>query len=271
MQQIYKKIAEFIRNNQEFVVSTVVSAESSTSGKVGFKLLVAKNGEIYGTVGGGLVEKDIIEESKKIFTTHQSTLKTYILKEDEENSLGMVCGGSIKIFMEYVGEKPNYVIFGAGHIAKKLYEMLCLDDSFNIIVCDERPTFATVENFPKALVFNKKFEESISEMQLKDGDYIILVTAGGAEDPFIIKSLYMKGLDYGYIGMIGSLKRKEKCFNKAKELGVSENFLNSIFSPIGLAIEAETPFEIAVSIIAETIAYKKGAISKAKTEKDSHK
>ncbi|AHF97231.1 xanthine dehydrogenase [Desulfurella acetivorans A63] len=257
MQQIYKRIAEFIENGKEFVIATVVNAESSTSGKIGFKMIIDKNGTIYGTIGGGLVEKDVIDEAKNIFKTHKSLLKTYVLKEDSESSLGMVCGGSIQIFIEYIGEKPNYVIFGAGHIAKKLYEIICLDDTFNIIVCDERPELANTENFPKAAVFNKKFKESISEMPLKEGDYIVLVTAGGKDDPYILKSLFNKGIKFGYIGMIGSLKRKEKCFTKAKELGLDNGFLDKIFAPIGLDIEAETPFEIAISIIAETIANNK--------------
>lgn len=268
MQEIYKKISELIENNQEFVVATVVNSESSTSGKVGFKMLVSKNGEIFGTVGGGSIEKDVIEESKNMFKVHKSLLKTYVLKEDSESSLGVICGGTIQIFMEYVCEKIKYVIFGAGHIAKKLYEILCISDTFDIIVCDERTELANKEHFPNAKIFNKKFEESIVEMPLRDGSYIVLVTADGKDDPLIIKSLYDRGFKYAYIGVIGSLKRKEKCFIKAREFGVDDNFLSKIFSPIGLAINADTPFEIAISILAETIACQKGVISKIRIEKD---
>lgn len=270
MQKVYEKIAELINKKQEFVVATVVNAESSTSGKIGFKMIVLPDGSIIGTVGGGTLEQDVINEAKKMFTTHKNTFKTYILKEGDKSSLGMVCGGMVQVYMEYVGQKPQLVIFGAGHIGKKLHDILSLDDTFELLVCDDRKEFANQKNFPNASVFSEEFSECVSKMPLRKGAYIVMVTAGGKKDPFILKALYDKKLEYSYIGMIGSTNRRNKSFAKAKELGVSESFLKNIFAPIGLAINGETPFEVAIAIIGEIIAYRKDALKNVKTEKEVH-
>ncbi len=270
MQKVYEKIAELINKKQEFVAATVVNAESSTSGKIGFKMIVLPDGSIIGTVGGGTLEQDVINEAKRMFTTHKNTFKTYILKEGDKSSLGMVCGGMVQVYMEYVGQKPQLVIFGAGHIGKKLHDILSLDDTFELLVCDDRKEFANQKNFPNASVFSEEFSECVSKMPLRKGAYIVMVTAGGKKDPFILKALYDKKLEYSYIGMIGSTNRRNKSFAKAKELGVSESFLKNIFAPIGLAINGETPFEVAIAIIGEIIAYRKDALKNVKTEKEVH-
>lgn len=270
MQKVYEKIAELINNKKEFVLATVVNAESSTSGKIGFKMIILPDGETIGTVGGGTLEQDVINEAKKMFTTHRSVFKTYVLKEGEKSSLGMVCGGMVQVYMEYVGQKPQLIIFGAGHIGKKLHDILSLDDTFELLVCDNREEFANPDNFPNASVFSGEFSECVSRMPIRKGAYIVMVTAGGKDDPYILKLLYEKEVEYSYIGMIGSTNRRNKAFAKARELGVSESFLKSIFAPIGLAINGETPFEIAIAIIGEIIAYRKNALKNVKTEKEVH-
>jgi xanthine dehydrogenase accessory factor len=271
MQEIYEKIKTLLQEGKEFVLATVVNAESSTSGKMGFKMIVLPDGTTYGTVGGGVFEKDVIEHAKELFKTHGTLFKTYILREGEESSLGMVCGGTIQIYMEYIGNKPQLIIFGAGHIGKKLHDILSLDDTFDLIVCDNRKDFATTERFPNAIVYNSEdFSTSIKEMDIKNGAFVVIVTAGGKDDPIILKELYEKGVQYNYIGMIGSLNRKNKCFTEARKLGVKDAFLNKIFAPIGLAINGETPFEIAIAIIGEVIAVRKGALKNIKTEKEAH-
>jgi len=270
MHKVYEKIAELVNSKKEFVVATVVNAESSTSGKIGFKMIILPDGNTIGTVGGGTLEKDVIEEAKKMFVTHKNIFKTYVLKEGNESSLGMVCGGTVQVYMEYVGQKPQLVIFGAGHIGKMLHDIFSLDDTFELLVCDNRAEFANKANFPNASVFSGEFSECVSKIPLRKGAYIVMVTAGGKDDPYILKALYEKKVEYSYIGMIGSTNRRNKSFEKAKELGVSDLFLKNIFAPIGLAINGETPFEVAIAIIGEIIAYRKNALKNVKTEKEVH-
>lgn len=271
MQQIYNKVSELILGKKEFVLATVVSAESSTSGKIGFKMTILPDGTTFGTVGGGMLEKDVTEQAKVLFKNHKNLFKTYILKESDKSSLGMVCGGTVQVFMEYIGRRPQFIVFGAGHIGKKLHDILSLDDTFDLIICDDRPEFANKENFPNALIFNKSFKENIKDIHIENGAYVVIVTAGGKDDPIIMQGLYNKNVEYAYIGMIGSINRRKKCFYGANRLGVSDKFLQDIFAPIGLAINSETPFEVAISIIGEVIAVEKNALKYVKTEKEVHK
>ncbi len=270
MQQIYKKIAELIDSGKEFVLATVVNAESSTSGKIGFKMIILPDLSTFGTVGGGMLEKDVVESAKDIFRTKKNMFKRYVLREGYDSSLGMVCGGTVEVYMEYIGRKPQFIIFGAGHIGKKLHDILSLDDTFEIIVSDNRKEFADKNKFKNAKVFDEEFDTAIKKMEIREGAYVVIVTAGGKYDPVILNELYKKHIKFAYIGMIGSLNRRNKCFAEAEKLGVPHDFLNDIFAPIGLAINSETPFEVAISIIGEVIAVMKGAIEHIKTEKEVH-
>ncbi len=270
MQQIYKKIAELIDSGKEFVLATVVNAESSTSGKIGFKMIILPDLSIFGTVGGGMLEKDVIDSAKDIFRTKKNMFKRYVLREGYDSSLGMVCGGTVEVYMEYIGRKPQFIIFGAGHIGKKLHDILSLDDTFEIIVSDNRKELTDKNKFKNAKVFDEAFDIAIKKMEIREGAYVVIVTAGGKYDPVILNELYKKHVKFAYIGMIGSLNRRNKCFAEAEKLGVSHDFLNDIFAPIGLAINSETPFEVAISVIGEVIAVMKGAIGYIKTEKEVH-
>lgn len=271
MRDVYEAISEYVKEGQEFVFVVVVNAESSTAGKKGFKMLVLPDGRTVGTVGGGTLEYDAISMAKELFKTKGSIYKKYVLKEGDESSLGMVCGGEMEIYLEYVGFRKQFVIFGAGHIGKMLYEIAKLSNEYDFLIVDERSDFANKERFSEAKVFSGEgVYRKIEDIPITEGAVVVIVTPGGAEDPYILKGIYDKNIQLDYIGMIGSINRKKKCFEKAKEVGVKDDFLNRIFSPIGLAINGETPFEISVSILAEIIAQKKSALNKVRTERSFH-
>ncbi len=271
MQRIYEKIVELIHNKKEFVLAAVIDAESSTSGKSGFKMIILKDRTTFGTVGGGALEKDVIDNAMDLFKTRKPIFKTYVLREGDKSSLGMVCGGTISVYMEYVGPAEQFVIFGAGHIGKMLYDMLLLNNTYDIIVADTRKELANGERFPKASIsLADDFYDVTKALPLRDRAIVVIVTTGGKDDPYILKALSEKNIKYGYIGMIGSMNRKDKCFEKARALGINDEFLNSIHAPIGIAIGGDTPFEISIAILAEIIAAQKGTIDKIKTEKEMH-
>jgi Xanthine and CO dehydrogenases maturation factor, XdhC/CoxF family len=271
MINVYEKMAELVKSGTEFVFVVVVNAESSTAGKKGFKMVVLKDGTFYGTVGGGTLEKDALEIAKELFKTKGTYYKKYVLKEGDPLSLGMVCGGEVELYFEYVGTKKQMVIFGAGHLGKAIYEVAKVSNEYEFLVVDERPEFANAENFPNATVFSGEgVYRKVAELPIREGAEVVILTPGGENDPYILKGLYDKNVSYTYIGMIGSLNRRNKCFEKALELGVSKEFLDKIFAPVGLAIGSETPFEIAIAILGEIIALKKGYIDKVLTERSAH-
>lgn len=271
MHEVYEDMAQLIEEGQEFVLVIVVNAESSTAGKKGFKMIVLPDGKTIGTVGGGTLELDAINMARELFRTKGNLHKKYILREGEESSLGMVCGGEIELYLEYVGFRKQMVIFGAGHLGKMLYEIGKLSKEYDFLVIDERDDFANKEHFSDAEVFSGQgIYRKTSELPIHDGAVVIIVTPGGAEDPYILKGLQDKGVTFEYIGMIGSVNRRNKCFEKAKEIGVREDFLRSILSPVGLAIEGDTLFEIAIAVFAEIIALEKGVLENVKTERSAH-
>jgi len=271
MINVYEKMAELVKNGTDFVFVVVVNAESSTAGKKGFKMIVLKDGTFFGTVGGGVLEKDALEIAKELFKTKGTYYKKYVLKEGDPLSLGMVCGGEVELYFEYVGTKRQMVIFGAGHLGKAIYEVAKVSNEYDFLVVDERSEFANEKNYPNATIFAKEgIYKEVHELPIRDGAEIIIVTPGGENDPYILKGLYDKQIPYTYIGMIGSLNRRNMCFAKAIELGVPKEFLDSIFAPVGLAIGSETPFEIAIAILGEIIALKKGVIKNVLTERSAH-
>jgi len=272
VETIYEKIAELVEDKKEFVVATVVNAKSSTPGKIGFKMVILSDGSFFGTVGGGALEKDVLDQAKKLFINHKRIFKTYALRKNKENSFGN-CGGVMQVYMEYVGTKTQFVIFGAGHIGKAIYNIIEISGKYNLLISDTRPEFANKIRFPKTDLFvENNFYDAVLKMPIKDEAIVVIVTANGEEDPFILKGLFEKKVDYKYIGMIGSINRRNKCFEEAKQLGISEESLNKIYSPVGLAIGADTPFEISISILAEIITVENNIINKdkIKTEKDTH-
>lgn len=271
MIEVYEKMAELIKNGTEFVFVVVVNAEESTAGKKGFKMIVLKDGTFFGTVGGGTLEKDALNIAKELFNTKGTYYKKYVLKEGDPLSLGMICGGEAELYFEYVGTKRQMVIFGAGHLGKAIYEVSKVSNEYDFLVIDERPDFANEKNFPNASIFTGEgVYKKVSELPIRGGAEVVILTPGGENDPYILKGLYDKGISYTYIGMIGSLNRRNKCFEKAMELGVPKEFLDKIFAPVGLAIGSETPFEIAIAILGEIIALKKGYIDKVLTERSAH-
>ncbi len=271
MRQVYEEMARLIKEGQEFVLTVVVNAEESTAGKQGFKMIVLPDGKTVGTIGGGGLELKAIEWAKELFKTKGSIYKKFVLKEGEPSSFGMTCGGEMEIYMEYVGFRKHFVIFGAGHLGKMIYEIARLSNEYDFVVVDEREEFANKQVFPEAEIWSGLgVYEKTSEIPLRDGAVVIIVTPHGAADHLILKGLQDKGISYEYIGMIGSINRKSNTFKNAVNIGVRDDFLKKIFSPVGIAIGSETPFEICIAILAELIALRKNALRNVKSERNSH-
>jgi xanthine dehydrogenase accessory factor len=271
MFQVYEKMVELLNSHEDFVLAIVVNAQLSTSGKTGFKMLILPDGTTYGTIGGGGIEKEAVDLSKELFKTHGATFKKHILKEGEETSLGMVCGGEIEIYLEYIGSPQQFVIFGAGHLGKMIYDISKLSKSYEFLIVDDREEFANRDRFTEAQVYTGKgIYRSSDAIPIRDGAIVVIVTLGGMDDPYILKGLYEKNIQYSYIGMIGSTGRRNKCFSMGLELGVKKEFIEQIFAPIGVDIKGDTPFEISIAILSEIIANYKGAINNVKTERSTH-
>ncbi len=248
MEVLYNKILEAIRQNNACVMATVVSSIGSAPRKIGAKMVVHKDGAICGTIGGGKLEKIVIEDAISALKRRKTFLKEYPL--DKKSGL-QVCGGKVGIFIEVFEPKRQLIIAGAGHIGLALSFIAKLL-KFSVVIVDNRHAFANTERFPHAdKVICSPYKAAFKKIEIDKNSYIVIVTHGHLFDEECLgTALTTKA---GYIGMIGSKAKIEHIFNALAKKGFSKRQLAAVHSPIGLDIGAETPEEIAVAIAAELI------------------
>jgi xanthine dehydrogenase accessory factor len=250
MNDIYQEIVRVKTEGEEAALVTVVSATGSTPREEGAKMLVRPDGSIIGTIGGGSLEAQIIEEAVKVIRQGKPKRlhRSLTAKEAEE---GMICGGDLEVFIEPILTPPALYIFGGGHIALALTKMgkLC---GFNITVIDDRAEFAHAERFPEAeVILAEDFTKSFPQVKIDKSSYIVIVTHGHRHDEVVLE--WVVGTPARYIGMIGSKTKNETIYSHLLAKGITREQLDRVHAPIGLEIGAQTPEEIAVSILAELI------------------
>jgi len=257
---ILLKIAELISNEEIFALATLVYADSGTPRKLGSRMIIYPDGKIEGSVGGGTLEMIVIKDALKLLKEGKNQLFQYDLTEkDNENSIGMACGGKTEIFIETFQKKEKIFIFGAGHIGKKLAEISQIIE-IPCWVIDNRKEYAKKDFFPESVnVIHDDFVNSFSKLPINEKSYIVIVTHGHTFDKVCLKEALKTNACY--IGMIGS-KSKVKGIKKSLEKeGININD-SRIYSPIGLQIGNYTPGEIAISIVAEILKIKSGGSGK---------
>jgi len=247
--EIYQELARLANEGQDAALVTVISAEGSTPREEGAKMLVRTDGSIVGTIGGGNLESRAIQEALKAMKTGKAKRISYHLTQGEDT--GMVCGGDIEIFIEPILAEPHVFIFGGGHIGLALSKMASLA-GFKVVVIDDRPEFANPQLFPEAeRTLVTDFGEAFSKLTVRSSDYIIIVTHGHKGDEVVLEQALKT--EAKYIGMIGSSRKNEAVFTHLRAKGIPQELLDKVYAPIGLKIGAQTPAEIAVSILAEMI------------------
>jgi len=250
MEDIYREIVRVKTEGEEAALVTVVRASGSTPREEGAKMLVRPEGSIIGTIGGGSLEAQIIREAVKVIRQGKPKHihRSLTAKESEE---GMICGGDLEVFIEPILTPPALYIFGGGHIALALAKMGKLV-GFNITVIDDRAEFAHAERFPEAdVILAEDFTKSFPKIKIDKSSYIVIVTHGHRHDEVVLE--WAVGTPARYIGMIGSKTKNEAIFTHLRARGIPQKQLDRTHAPIGLEIEAQTPEEIAVSILAELI------------------
>jgi len=261
MTEILKEALKRIDKGETIALVTVVETKGSTPREVGAKMVVGKDGLIAGTIGGGITEAKVIEEVKQALKEGKGKLITYHLtKEQAALDEGAICGGEMKVFIDVIQPKEEVLIFGAGHIAvyvSKLMKMI----GFKVTVIDDREEFANKERFPESdEIIIESIDKALQHIKITPSTYIIIVTRGHLQDQEVLASVIES--DAAYIGMIGSRKKNATVFQYLEEQGVSAQELKKVHAPIGIDIGAQTPEEIAVSIIAEIIEVRRRKVIK---------
>ncbi|MEW6235150.1 MAG: XdhC/CoxI family protein [Candidatus Omnitrophota bacterium] len=251
MESIFGKIQEIVSEGRPAALATIVECRGSTPRKPGARMIVYPNGTIDGTIGGGALEKQAIEEALQVLAEGAPKLIRIVLHDDVPGSGVGICGGEASVFLERIGSAPRLLIFGAGHVGRMLARM-AEEFDFTIAVFDDRREFADPALFsPRVKVHCAPFGQAIELLKPTPEDYIVIMTYGHEHDGQLLRDALKTPAKY--VGMIGSRK---KCL-KIKEDLVKEGFtpqqIERAAAPIGLPIGAHTPAEIAVSILAQLI------------------
>src|SRR5512139_2347126 len=255
MNNIYSAILQAQTSGQSAALCTVIKSSGSVPRHFTSKMLVFADGKFVGTVGGGGMEQRTIEEAQTVARSGQSKIVEYNLVDPKQGDPG-VCGGTVEIFIEPINPPPSVIIIGAGHVGKATAH-LAKWLGFRVVVMDDRAEFVTPDWIPDADDYLAgAVLDQLSNARLNAQSYIVAVTRGYNIDVGLLPAL----LDYNvaYIGVIGSKRRWTQALKELREKGMAEEKLARVHSPIGLELNAETPEEIAVSIMAEIIMRRNG-------------
>ncbi len=260
MRSIYQALAELEKNHEPAALCTVVRASGSTPRHSTSKMLVYTDGQILGTVGGGELENRVIAAAIQSLADGKPTLLEYSMADPSRGDPG-VCGGQVEVFVEPILPPDLVVIVGGGHVGKAVAH-LAKWLGFRVAVSDDRPEFCNPEAVPEADAFYPvPMAELPQHLSITPRTYLVLTTRGVAVDAPGLPPLLAS--QAGYIGVIGSRRRWQMTVDALRGQGIAEAQVQRVHSPIGIEVQAETPEEIAVSILAEILMVRNGGSGKS--------
>jgi xanthine dehydrogenase accessory factor len=250
VRSVYQALAELEPSNEAGALCMIVRSQGSTPRHTGSKMLVYPDGSIVGTVGGGELENRVIAEAIQSIQDGRPRFLQYSMADPGRGDPG-VCGGQLEVYVEPVLPKPSLVVIGSGHVGKAVAH-LAHWLGFWVAVVDDRPDFCTPEAVPDAdAYFPIKMSELPGRLKITPWTFLVLTTRGMNVDVEGLPALL--DAHAAYIGVIGSRRRWATTRKQLLEMGVPAEKLSQVRSPMGLELNAETPEEIAVSILAEII------------------
>lgn len=251
--EIFRRLTQLLGEGKKAVLCTLVEKKGSGPRNIGAKMVIDPEGNTLGTIGGGEMERKLVFEALKTMKEDRPRAIDFTLGiEPKEGAVAIdsKCGGEVKVFMDIVEPIPRLVIIGSGYIAKPLAELADMV-GFEVIVVDDAET-ATWERFPMAKeIHSGPFAEEIRLVKIGASDYVTIVHGETSYELETLRNILPKKPTY--IGLLGSRNKASAHKRHLSEEGFNAMELEAIHAPIGVSIGAETPEEIAVSIIAELI------------------
>jgi xanthine dehydrogenase accessory factor len=256
---IHREITRMQTAGEAGVHVLVTSVDGHTPQVVGARMIVTEDGEVQGTIGGGRLEREVIECSREVLASGLPATRSFQLKTE----LGMCCGGQMEVYMEPIVARERLIIFGAGHVGAATAR-LATECDFDVTVVDVREEWNNSERIPGEVNLERcGHEDFLAGLEGRPRDYLVIVTHNHDHDREILARLVT--LDVGYVGMIGSTRKVQKTLRRLELEGIPKEELAPVHAPIGLDICAETPAEIAVAIVGEMIRVRRESKSLKKT------
>jgi xanthine dehydrogenase accessory factor len=253
---VYEALLAAQAAGEPAVLATVISVQGSVPRQAGSKMLVRADGTIVGTVGGGMMESRVIQEALDAMRDGQTRMPSYSLNDIKAGDAG-ICGGTVQVFIEPVGAAATLLVIGIGHVGKALAE-LGKWAGYRVVISDDREEFCNPTYLPGMDGYVVCKPGQITQHTIVNArTYVAAVTRGLPVDIDLIPALL--ATDAAYIGLIGSRRRWAITVNDLREKrGLTNEQIGRVYAPIGLELNAETPQEIAVSILAQIIMLRRG-------------
>ncbi len=273
---IYEEVLSLKKRGEPGVLITVVQKDGSGPTSVGTKLLCSEAGRIAGTVGGGELEHRAMRKAVECIHERRSCLKSYALESDsldpssdsqgdqpqkqDEEELGMICGGRIVLFFDYIESAAGLYLFGGGHIGRALINHLG-HQSFNVFLIENRKEI--LEEVSEDLryltkVLTEKYIDGLADLHIHSGAYVVIATHSHELDYQILRGIVEEGNQPAYIGVVASAKKAVAMVDRLREELGSKADLGNLYMPVGLDIGGQAPDEISFSILAEIQAHRYG-------------
>lgn len=247
---IYGRLRDLERRQGSGVLCTVIRTRGSAPRHAGAKMLVYPDGTIDGTIGGGEMESRVIRDALAALSRRETRVASYALRDPAGGDPG-VCGGEVEIFMEPLNRDATLLVIGAGHVGRALLH-LGKWLGFRVVVSDDRAEYCTPEAAPGA---DEYLAISIAELcerfPFDEDTYVVMPTRGMPVDVDGLPHLLEQ--PHAYLGVIGSKRRWATAVERLVDKGVAPGRLAAVHAPMGLELNAETPEEIALSILAEVV------------------
>ncbi|HWR17565.1 MAG TPA: XdhC/CoxI family protein [Terriglobales bacterium] len=254
---LYEEIVKLRREGHRGALATIINVRGSIPSFNTAKMLVRDDGSIVGTIGGGCVEADVWQAAREVMEQEKPRTLTFNLNQNPSYDTGLVCGGTLEVYVEPILPIPVLYLFGAGHVAHAIYKVARVA-GFDVVVSDDRDAYANRERFPEARdVIAEDFDLATSKLNPNDSEYVVIVTRGHRDDMRILR--WAVQTQARYVGMIGSRRKVISIYKELEKEGLPARVFERVSAPIGLEIGAVTPEEIAVSVVAEMIACKRNA------------
>ena len=253
---LFEEIVKMRRSGQRGALATIVHTNGSIPSYESSRMLVREDGSIAGTIGGGCVEADVWAAARTVMENETPRKMVFNLNHDAGYDNGLICGGSLEIFVEPILPQPMLYLFGGGHISMALAKS-AFATGFALTVVDDREAFANRERFPMAEKVVTSYEEAFQSIAPDNSSYLVIVTRGHKDDMRVLAWAVRTAARY--VGMIGSKRKVLSVYQALEREGYSAEEFARVYAPMGLNIGALSPEEIAISVLAELIAIRRNA------------
>jgi xanthine dehydrogenase accessory factor len=257
---LFEEIVRMRRAGKRGALATIVHTNGSIPSYESSRMLVREDGSSVGTVGGGCVEADVWAAAREVMHKEAPRKIVFHLNNEATFDNGLICGGTVEIFIEPILPQPILYLFGGGHVSTAVAKAAHAA-GFGIGVIDNREAFANSERFPMAQEIFTSYDDAFAKLQPNSSSYLVIVTRGHSEDMRVLA--WAVRTTARYVGMIGSRRKVLSVYKALEKEGYAMEEFERVFAPMGLDIGALSPEEIAVSIVAELVAVRRNADSAA--------